>query len=751
MPPICKALICHIIVVAFVTSCSPDILEVNSKLVRTFSGRVVQTRSAGIPVGNALVECMGRVAVTDTAGAFSFPDLEMDKERTIVRVYASHRLPATHAFVPTDSSVTSYTIVLPGMSTVRSSSVKDAYVFSRGSQTISLPLDAFVTRLGAPYTGAVTAIVASYDMGQVTAPLRLGDNGAVFADGTKGVLEQTTVTQYAFLGADNDTVFVRPNTICAITQGVSVAPEFEKTMAIFTFDHSSAFWKVAGQATLTSKEYKGTFVWGNDVTMNFLKATRRHASIRVLGPDGQPIRRCAVSLSGRTSYTDSLGYCGMQLVAERGTTVDIRDVTNTEIFATYSMDGVSEADPGQHTIVLQEMPVMLTGTINFCAGTSVTAGYVVLYQGNREHYFVSRASSFSAPIPRNPQFDVFAHNGTDLKSGIVRITPTSVMEGVVNVGNLSICASNVEDQSLLPLPEGSIVVSAATRRSTGGVFVVTANRLLTYNSNRELIASVPLSSTIGVQDTAFWTSYVSNNDQYIYLTNSRRIVDAIETATGRVVFHHEFSKPEKGWPVIGVDVESAQVVYVYIRAPNLYYSTYSSLSGQQLMQDSIPLSDIGRPAGLEGTALFRGQTLLIRFYHLEYGSAACIKLDPKREIRLWEQDKLYFGLSKGGSLMAVGLDGNGMLYNASTDRYVPFPTGSGSSSFFTSSNDKYLATMQSGRIAIFDAATGKQTVSKQALPPQMRVPYVDLSDSGTQLCVISGSRSSAKVLIFTIQ
>jgi len=743
-----KSLIATLVVIVLAGGCSQDILDVNPTVVKSFSGVVVQTRSTGIPVANALVECMGRVALTDTAGRFTFPNLPMDARRTIVRVYSSMRLQATHAFVPTDSLASNYIIVLPSLNTVRASKGIDAYVFSHLSQTISLPLDAFVTRQGAPYTDAVTAVVSRYDMGLPSAPMRLGDNAALFADGTKGVLERTTVAQYAFLGADKDTVFVRPNTICTLEHYVSVAPEFESTMAIFTFDHTSAYWKVSGQATLDSNEYRGTFVWGNDVTMNFLRATRRPAKIRVVGPDKQPIRWCVVSLSGKTSHTDSLGYCSMLLSRGNGTLVEVRDATNTEVLATYSLDQAPEADPGEHTIVIPQMPAMLTGSYSFCESAGAGAAYIVLHLGKNDVYFVVRSSPFSIPIPRNPQFDVFAHNNASLKSGIVRVTPASVVNGVVNVGNLLMCASNVEDQSLLPLPAGSTVVSAANQRTTGGVFVITTNKLLTYNSKRELVASMPLSTTIGLQDTAIWSAYVSSNDQYIYVTNARNNVYAIEAATGRILHHHAFQVI--GVQVIGVDVESAQLVYAYRGSQSrgsqsLHYRTYNALNGNLLVQDSLPLKDIGRPIGVEGVSLYKGRSILLKLQHLEWISAVHIRLEPKRDVTVWGWG-YYSGLSKGGSLVSVINDGNETMYNAATDRYVPFPAGITTSSFFTSTNDHYIASRSSGRITVAEVATGRQTVSKQILPPRMGLSHVDLSDNGKQLCVIVGLRTAATVL-----
>lgn len=741
-----KSLVATLVVIVFAGGCSQDILDVNPTVVKSFSGVVVQTRSTGIPVANAVVECMGRVAVTDTAGRFTFPNLPMDARRTIVRVYSSMRLQATHAFVPTDTLASNYIIVLPPPKTVRASKATDAYVFSYFSQTISLPLDAFVTRQGAPYTDAVTAVVSRYDMGLPSAPMRLGDNGALFADGTKGVLERTTITQYAFLGADQDTVFVRPSTTCTFTHRVSVAPEFESTMAIFTFDHASAYWKVSGQATLDSNEYTGTFVWGNDVTMNFLRATRRPATIRVVGPDGRPIRWCSVSLSGRTSLTDSLGQCNLPLVRSGGTLVEVRDATNTEVYGTLSLEDASEADPGAHTIILQQMPVMLQGTYSYCESNGANTAIVVLSSQRGAYSFGTRVSPFAIPIPRNPQFDVFAHNGANIKSGVVQVTSARVVANVVNVGNLSICASNVEDQSLLPLPAGSVVVSAACQRASGGVYVVTTKSILTYNSKRELVASVPLSASVGTQDTMLWTAYVSSNDRYIYVTNSRRIVDAIEVSTGRVLFHQEFGGSATRATAIGVDPELAQTVFAYIQNSQVHVSTHNSHDGQQILRDSVHVKDVAHPLGVEGATLYMGRYVSLRLLHMEAVSIACLDLSRKPVVEKWDY-AFFGGLSKGGSLAAFTPEAGGKtLYNVATKRSVLFPAGHSEYSFFTSPNDQHLGSVQGGRIVISDPATGMQTLSKQILPPRMGWSLVDLSDSGKQLCVIVGSRTAATVL-----
>ncbi len=742
----CASALRILTILFFVAGCSPDVLDVNPTVVKTLSGRVVQSSRAGRGIANATVECMGRTTVTDSAGRFTLHDVPMDATRTILRVYADKHPSITQAFVPTDSAVANYLVVAPNFVSTLSNTSPIGYVFSRGGRRVVLPLDAFVTRSGAPYTGKVFGYSTSYSVGSNSDwNVRLGDHSAQFANGSRGVLERTTAVRYVFLGSDNDTVFVRSGTACTLEQSVDAAPEFEESMSIYTFDHSSAYWKVAGTATLDSTTYRGTFVWSNDVTMNYLRATRRPATIRVVGPDARPIRWCTVSLSGKSELTDSLGVCNLRLTRSSGTLVEVRDATNTVTLATYSMEGVSEADPGEHTIVLSTMPTILRGTYSYCDNSRTDAHIVLSRQGGSFTFF-ARASPFAVPIPPNPNFDVYAHNNASVTSAVVKVTPANVVGGVVNVGNLSICTSYLEDQSLIPLPAGSVVVSAACQRASGGVYVVTTKSILTYNSKRELVASVPLSASVGTQDTMLWTAYVSSNDRYIYVTNSRRIVDAIEISTGRVVFHQEFGGSATRATAIGVDPELAQTVFAYIQNSQVHVSTHNSHDGQQILRDSVHVKDIARPFGVEGATLYMGRYVSLRLMHLEAVSIACLDLSRKPVVEKWDY-AFFGGLSKGGSLAAfTPEDGGKTLYNVATKRSVPFPAGHSEYSFFTSPNDQHLGSVQGGRIVISDAATGMQTLTKQILPPSMGWSLVDLSDNGRQLCVIVGTRATAKVL-----
>lgn len=733
--------------------CTSDILTVQPPVVKDLSGSVRRTGTSPA-IANAIVECMGRTTLTDSAGRFMFKDLPMDPTRTIVRVYAQDMARATKAFVPTDSTVADYRIQMQNLPTTTSIKTDSGYVFSLSGHSVVLPPDAFATRLGTPYTGKVEGMCRKNDIGTSgQSTYDLGDNRYVTSDGQTSSLVNTSVYRYCFLGDNKDTIYVRANAVATIVQSVNLAPEFQPSMEIYTFDHGSAYWKQAGLAQRDSLHYKGTFVWGNDISMNYLRASRRPATIIVMGPDRIPLQYCSVSLSGRSLYTDSTGRCALHLVASKGTLVEVRDVTATDLLGTYSLATANETDPGEHVVVLSSLPVLLTGSVSHCNNTT-TRLKIALSRISYYLSLLSPQSPFRIPIPNRPEFDVYAHDDGSAVSEVHKISPASITSGIVDVGHLKVCTASSEVNGVISLPSGVVALGIVCGRASNYVYVLATDKLLTYSSSGVLMRSVTLSQRTGQNDTALLACLITSSDTYLYVSDGPSTIDVIEIATGRIVQKHSLGGGSTR-ATLGADVDAELVISSRISGGNLILQSIGSMDGTVKRTDTVERKFIGWAFGVKDIGMTQGRFVHASLYQQESMFALSLDLTKSPPIQHSQQAYISEVSTSGEYLVTNDENGTVALFSIARNRWFPLPSEFYAEMFNgilrTSANEIYVAQLFRGRMSVADIASGRVLASKQILPPSLQVSELfSLSDSGHRVGIISGTRSNSKVYVIDL-
>jgi hypothetical protein len=263
--------------------------------------------------------------------------------------------------------------------------------------SIAFPANGIVTAgTNTAYSGTVN--VAAYWISPTASDLQSIMPGDLRGIDSAEVLRTLTTYGMAAVemtGASGQLLQIDSGRTATLTMPIpaAVAANAPATLPLWYFDEAIGLWKQQGKATKTGNTYVGDVThfsfWNCDVPSNFVQF-----NCTVVDPSNRPVRSAFVKIyvatepfNARFGYTDSAGYVSGAVPNNASLVMEIYSepacINNilTRNFTTTTED----ISLGNITIPLANA-ALITGTVNNCAGSPVTNGYVIMTKNGSNFY-----------------------------------------------------------------------------------------------------------------------------------------------------------------------------------------------------------------------------------------------------------------------------------------------------------------------------------------------------------------------------
>jgi hypothetical protein len=551
-------------VIIFVTSCkrteipvTPDTIPTNptggvvndaAQVTASVSGIVLDETNA--PVSGAFVTSGTANTTTNINGMFILKNISLSKENGSISVVKVGYFRGTRSFKTTVGK--DHNIRLQLMAKTLSGTVNAAgggTITSNGGATILFPANAFVTSTGAAYTGTVSVYSRWIDPAAANLPFIIpGDLRGVNSTGVENILETYGMVGAELSDASGNVLKIATGKTATVSFPIpaSLSATAPASIVLWHFDDATARWKENGTATKNGSTYtaqvdKFSF-WNADVpNTNFINLDYTLINATTNTPLVSTSTRIKRVSNGTYGYgiTNNAGFVSglvpknevlvLEVIAS-GTCGTVLYTQNIGPFAvSSSLGNISVTLSAAQTI-------NFTGTILNCAGLPVINGYIALMgtSGGFGGFAVTNASgnfSFSVANCSGTNFNYnyqVIDNTTSQQSTI--LTGSATNSGVVNLGNISACASSAsadvyvsgETGSKIAMWKNGVLTVLGTRTdsvSVGSIYVSgsdvyvagTEGRLAKYWKNGVSITLNDLGAFIAEASSVF----VSGNDVYV--------------------------------------------------------------------------------------------------------------------------------------------------------------------------------------------------------------------------------------------
>lgn len=234
----------------------------------------------------------------------------------------------------------------------------------------------------------------------------------------------------------------------------ALAANAPATLPLWYFDEVKGLWRQEGTATLNGDKYVGAVkhfsFWNCDVPANFVQF-----NCTVVDASERPIANALVRMyevarpnNIRWTFTDTSGYvagaipANSELILEIFSDPTCLNYVFTERFTTLTAD-INRGN----IVVRQANSARINGTVNACAGTPVTNGYVILRKQNTYYH---------APVNSAGEFN-FVTSICDVSEPAILIAEDqatmqqsnefsfNIVTGNNNVGTLTACGQSVAE------------------------------------------------------------------------------------------------------------------------------------------------------------------------------------------------------------------------------------------------------------------------------------------------------------------
>lgn len=434
---------------------TPVIPDFAPKSTASVSGFV--TDANGNPVFNAQVVAGNKQTVTDGYGYFFIEDAQLNKAAGLIKIVHGSYYTSYRSFTVNEGK-TSFTRIQLLSKTVTGTvnAAAGGTVTTTDGAKVELPADAVVVASnGAAYNGTIKiaskwidpTVVSNF---QSATP---GDNRGVNSDGHLVYTKSHAVIAVELSGDIDQKLQIAAGKKATITIPIpaSIAATAPASIALWSFDETTACWKQESTATKTGNTYVGQVshfsYWEGAIGLPLVNFTAR-----VLNSSLQPLSNVPVVITqanvpqnagyGKFGYTDMNGYVYGVIPANMNLVLDVMTTCATTAYSVPFSTTNSNIDLGAVTGNAGQNTVTIAGTAVNCSNAPVTNGYVQVYDNgfNNRIPIVNGTFSFTGLACTNTTASyVVVDNSTNLQSQPQTITLNA---GTNNLGQLTACGTS---------------------------------------------------------------------------------------------------------------------------------------------------------------------------------------------------------------------------------------------------------------------------------------------------------------------
>ncbi len=520
----------------------PDDIGDGSTIRISIKGKISNGASGG-PRG-ARVEVNGKFAVPDSLGAYQILDVEVPRNRAIMRVTSIGDFRATRAFTPALDSITIVDIQLLRSSSSDKAMSNTAENYSLGIHTLSMPANCYLKSDGSDYIGEVTAFWSYYSVGaDPFSTSMLGDNSFEDENQISSYLSMTRAVRVQFLSKEGDSLHIRPGTIAGTRIIVDESPDRSTEKTIYTFDHASARWKSAGNALRSNAVFVGDFVYSPDFVLNGTSTKRAPATITVRCPDGSPLENALVVIANRRGYTDSNGIVRLVVYRTRGYRAVVSGMAGSDVLTSVDLPIEYEGDPGEHTIQLAICPKKLKGIALDCNGSPIDFSISIIESGQELFRRDMPARAFNVPISSNASAFFLTNDQAGGESEHYQISADKFVSGTFDLGSVNLCRNGASTFTQINIPQSDQIVGYCFLNGADQLAVVSRKYIYTYDVQGARYSTVQLQQAIP-EDASVSTLQISSNDERILIRGNTQSLNyskawIFERSSGRLISLHD--------------------------------------------------------------------------------------------------------------------------------------------------------------------------------------------------------------------
>jgi len=428
-----------------------------SPIEANFIGRIVN--QTGNKLKDVQITIGNQTTMTDHNGVFVLNNASVHEKFAFIKASKNGYIQGSRTLVPVPNGTNDVQITLLDKNIVGT-------VNSGEASEVSLPNGAkvqfqgsFIDASGNPYNGQVQVSLHYLEPNQQGTFTQMPgmlfgqrENGSASGMETYGMVG---VNLYSSAGEQLNILKTAPATVTfPVATSTPNAPE---TIPLWYFDEGAGYWKEQGIAVKTGNEYIAEvthFTWWNcDMSVDVVNVCFELRSHGALPNFYFEIIRDQTNQLMFSGYTNDNGQeCVLFPVGEE-VTINIygdggcvNTIIHTAVLGPYSND--ISIDIIVPSLPSQLIETSLTGTVSTCTGTSVTNGYLFLYNSSASNLSDVIAISITDGIINTPfsycnneQYSMIVYDLDTNQSSGVSILPLNSTE--INIGTLLACGNQV--------------------------------------------------------------------------------------------------------------------------------------------------------------------------------------------------------------------------------------------------------------------------------------------------------------------
>ena len=416
---------------------------ISSKL----TGQVVD--QAGQPVIDANVKFQQSEVITNEDGFFSFATMDLNSTGQLLTIEKSGFFKSYKKIIPTkNQTFQKIGLVTKSDPTGNFSANNGGSIAKLNGEKVTFQPNSIRTETNQDYQGTVTAFTHHFDPEDPSFYESIpGDLSAIDEAGTSVQLATYSMILVELFGENGEPLNLKENTTATIEFPIkgSAANAAPDLIPLWFLDENTGTWMEEGQATKQGDVYIGEVAhfsfWNCDVPFDFV-----YLDGTLVDLDGNPLANQRVSIeivnggAVQSTYTNLEGNFAGGIPKDELLILSVVNFCGEELFN----ENIGPFNTDQ-TITLpvdhNETTILLTGSVNNCAGEAVENGYAVVKRNTGLAEVISLDSegnfSYSTAICANENMQIY---GVDLQSfRSPEVTISNTGQSMEDVGTLVTC------------------------------------------------------------------------------------------------------------------------------------------------------------------------------------------------------------------------------------------------------------------------------------------------------------------------
>ena len=468
----CITLICVLASLPFFISCQkdfkggdavvPPIAQVPADLSTKVTASIVSgfiTDGNDVAVKDASVQIGTSTVLSDKYGYFEVRNMLLVQNAAVVIVTKPGFFKGIKTFIAGANKGAFFRIkLIPKTISGTVNAATGGSVSVTGGLLISFPANAIVNaNTNAAYTGTFTVTAFKIDPTSADlARIMPGDLRGLNSDSQLQLLTSYGMAAVELTGTGGEPLQIATGKKATMTMPIpsSIMATAPTTIPLWYFNETNGLWKQEGSATKVGNNYVGDVshfsFWNYDVPANYVQF-----NCTVVNTAGLPVQNAYVKISlisnpnnAGYGYTDSSGYVNGAVPNNAQLKLEVFANASCGSAAAFSQNFSttnSNITFGNATINTTTSVAILQGTINNCAGSPVTNGYVVIREGslyNRIPLSNTGTYSYNKLICSFPtQVTLVGEDVSNLQQNSP-VTFSVTSAGVNNVPTIAACGIN---------------------------------------------------------------------------------------------------------------------------------------------------------------------------------------------------------------------------------------------------------------------------------------------------------------------